>query len=262
MNFGFHNIDGLSMLKEIDSNSIDLVLTDPPYIISKESGMNKVFEDKEVGIVKAKYGTKYAIQTDYGDWDSKFTIETLEQFIKEFYRVLKKGGTCIIFFDLWKIETLSNILNKNGFSKIRMIEWIKTNPVPINSKATYLNNAREIALTCVKGAGQVFNSKYDTGIYNYPIYRGIKGIDRIHPTQKSLELFVELIKKHSKDNSIVIDPFGGSGTTYLASQLTNRNCYSSEVDKKFFDMSMTRIKWHETNTIKKESPKEITFFDE
>ena len=242
MDFGLHNIDGLAMLKQLDDNSVDLVLTDPPYIISKESGMNKVFNG-----AKSKYGKKYAIQTDYGKWDAEFTLEKLEEFITEFHRVLKKGGSCVIFFDLWKLETLSEQLLKAKFTKLRFIEWVKTNPVPINSKATYLNNAREVAISCVKGAGQTFNSEYDNGIYKFPIYQGKSGVDRIHPTQKSLPLFEEIIKKHSKEGAIVIDPFGGSGTTYLAADRTGRKSYVAEIDKTYYKKTLTRIAWHEKN---------------
>ena len=73
----------------------------------------------------------------------------------------------------------------NKFTKIRFIEWVKTNPFPLNSKITYLSNARETAISCVKGSKAVFNSKHDKGIYNYPIY---SGKDRWHPTQKNLPL--------------------------------------------------------------------------
>ena len=70
-------------------------------------------------------------------------------------------------------------LNKN-------YKWIKTNPQPLNSKTNYLTNCREIALLGVKGGKPTFNSKYDNGIYKYPIQGGkIK----FHPTQKNLKLF-------------------------------------------------------------------------
>lgn len=241
MTLGFQHTDGLSLLKDIDDKSVDLVLTDPPYIISKTTGMDKVFIDKQKGVVKAKYGTKYAIQTDYGEWDAKFTLEDLTKFVNEFYRVLKKGGTCIIFFDLWKIETLTSIMTEAGFSKIRMIEWVKTNPVPINSKVAYLNNAREIAIVGVKGSGQVFNSKYDKGIYEFPIYRAAFEGDRFHPTQKPIELFKVLIEKHSNPNQVVVDPFGGSGTTAIASLLAGRKWVSCEADKAFHEQAQRRI---------------------
>lgn len=268
-------MDGLELLSSLSNNSIDLILTDPPYVISKDSGMNKFqdevkeieksgenkkteiewlehkakmgYENDEYRVNYIKYGNslgkKYGIKTEYGEWDSDFTIDTLKRFIAEFHRVLKKNGTLIIFFDLWKLETLKNILEENKFKKIRFIEWVKTNPVPINQKVAYLSNAREAALFCTKGSGNVFNSKYDNGIYSYPIYQGKKDIDRIHPTQKSLPLFEDIIKKHTNEGDMVLDVFGGSATTYIASLKNNRKCISSEIDVDYYNKAINRIKF-------------------
>lgn len=237
----FSNKNGIDLLKELKDNSIDLVLTDPPYIISKKSGMDSLFNSD---ISSKKYGNKYAIQTDYGKWDSDFTLNNLNTFITEYYRVLKKGGTLIIFFDLWKIESLKNLLEDNKFEKIRFIEWIKTNPVPINQKVAYLSNSREIALFATKGSGNTFNSTYDKGIYEYPIYQGNRKIDRIHPTQKSLELFQDIIKKHTNKNDVVLDTFAGSATTYIASLKENRKCISCEINEDYYKKSINRINYH------------------
>ena len=139
----------LELLSTIENNSVDLVLTDPPYIISRKSGMQSYKNSLEKGgKVDEKFGKKYAITTEFGEWDNSYTIDDLEKAINEFYRILKSGGSCIIFFDVWKIESLTNLLSK--FSKHRFVEWIKTNPMPVNQYATYLSNAREIAISCVK----------------------------------------------------------------------------------------------------------------
>ena len=278
--------EGLEYIESIDSDSIDLILTDPPYITSRDSGMDKwvdhvahqdtsgsaimtedewaqyktpsewkewfeqsnVKEDlRENRLKKMKvdflkygsiYGKKYAVKTNYGKWDSEFTIEQLEVFMKHFYRVLRVGGTCIIFFDLWKITHLKEILENEKFKQIRLIEWIKTNPQPINSKVNYLTNCREIALLGIKKSKPTFNSKYDKGIYKYPSH-GRK--DRFHPTQKSLPLFEELIKKHSNEGDMILDCFAGSATTAIAARNTNRNFIGCEMDKEFFNKSIERI---------------------
>lgn len=227
----------LELLKTIESNSVDLVLTDPPYIISKKSGMQSYRDSLENGgEVNEKYGKKFAVTTEFGEWDKDYTLDDLEKVINEFYRILRKGGSCIIFFDLWKMETLKGLLSK--FSKHRLIEWIKTNPMPINQHATYLSNAREIAISCVKGGKATFNSKYDNGIYEYPIYGGK---DRFHPTQKSLPLFEELITKHSNEENIVVDPYAGSGTTALAAKNTNRIFICGEPDEDYFEKGHERV---------------------
>lgn len=259
------NICGIEYLKTIADSSIDLILTDPPYIISKESGMNKHYknvklnEENDITQVKTEdeweeyklqnnilddlnkenyikygsvYGKKYCVQTDYGNWDSNFTIDILEKIICEYYKKLKKGGTLIMFFDLWKITDLKNILEKYKFKQIRFIEWIKTNPQPRNSKVNYLTNCREIALIGVKDGNPTFNSSYDNGIYMYPLQGGK---NRFHPTQKSLKLFEELIKKHSNENDTILDTFLGSGTTAIACKNTKRNFKGCEILKEYYD---------------------------
>ena len=111
----------LELLSTIENNSVDLVLTDPPYIISRKSGMQSYKDSLEKGGKEdEKFGKKYAITTEFGEWDNSYTIDDLEKAINEFYRILKSGGSCIIFFDIWKIETLSKLLSK--FSKHRFIE--------------------------------------------------------------------------------------------------------------------------------------------
>ena len=64
------------------------------------------------------YGKKYCVKTNYGGWDSNFTMEILEEIICEYYKKLKKGGTLIMFFDLWKITSLKNLLEKYNFKQI------------------------------------------------------------------------------------------------------------------------------------------------
>ena len=265
------NTDGLTYLKTIPDSSIDLILTDPPYIISKDSGMNEHYnavkfnETNNINSVKTEdeweeykaannieddknkdnfikygtiYGKKYCVKTDYGSWDSEFTMEILETFISEYYRKLKKGGTLIIFFDLWKISMLKDLLEKHKFKQIRFIEWIKTNPQPRNSKVNYLTNCREIALIGVKDSNPTFNSSYDNGIYTFPLQGGK---NRFHPTQKSLLLFEALINKHSNENDVVLDTFLGSGTTAIACKNTNRRFKGCEISQEYFEKTMEII---------------------
>jgi site-specific DNA-methyltransferase (adenine-specific) len=122
-------------------------------------------------------------------------------------------------------------MGKYKFKQLRFIEWIKTNPQPINSRVNYLTNSREIALLGVKKGKPTFNSEYDKGIYEFPIQGGKK---RFHPTQKSIKLFVELIKKHSNEGDVVVDTFLGGGTTAVACKESGRKFIGSELDEKYF----------------------------
>lgn len=219
------NMDCFDLLETLSDKSIDLVLIDPPYKISRKSGFKN-------GNMK-KYNR---ISIDFGEWDKKFN--SLEYIIKECYRVLKNSGTLICFYDLWKISELKKYMENAKFKQLRFIEWIKTNPVPINSKINYLSNAREIAVTGVKKNKPIFNSEYDNGIYNYPIYHNK---DRFHPTQKSVDLFDDLILKHSNEGDVVLDCFLGSGTTALSCLNTNRKFIGCEINKEYFDKSIERL---------------------
>ena len=262
------NVCGFEYLKNLADGSVDLVLTDPPYIISRETGMdmhyNKVKKNEEENVKYDKteaewqeykaandlkddkqkdnymkygsvYGKKYAVKTDYGDWDKGFTMDELDKFISLYYNKLRKGGTLIVFVDIWKITTIKDIMEKHKFKQLRFIEWIKTNPQPLNSKTNYLTNCREVALLGVKGGKPTFNSEYDNAIYQFPLQGGKA---RFHPTQKSLLLFEELIKKHSNEGDLVLDTFLGGGTTALACKNLNRKFKGCELSKEYYDKFM------------------------
>lgn len=216
-------------LPTIKSKSIDLILIDPPYEVSRETNFQS-------GELTGKDTDRFRISMNFGDWDENFY--GLDVVIKECYRILKPGGTIICFYDLWKITTLKEYIENAGFKQLRFIEWLKTNPVPINSKINYLTNAREIAVSAVKSGKPTFNSSYDNGIYRYPICHGK---DRFHETQKPVLLFEELIKKHSKENDTVLDCFSGSGTTAIASYNTGRNFVGCEINKNYYEKSINRI---------------------
>lgn len=259
------NVCGFEYLKNVADGSVDLVLTDPPYIISRESGMDtlymKVKKNEEENIVYDKteaeweqyktangleddakktnymkygsiYGKKYAVKTDYGEWDKEFTLDELDKSIALYYNKLRKGGTLIVFIDIWKITTLKDIMEKHKFKQLRFIEWIKTNPQPLNSKTNYLTNCREVALLGVKGGKPTFNSEYDNAVYQFPLQGGKA---RFHPTQKSLLLFEELIKKHSNEGDLVLDTFLGAGTTALACKNLNRRFKGCEISMEYYD---------------------------
>lgn len=228
--FELKNMSCFDYLATLENNSVDLVLIDPPYEVSRETNFQS-------GEVKGKDTDRFRVSMDFGEWD--FGFSGLDVVIKECYRVLKKGGTMICFYDLWKLTTLKEYFENAKFKQIRFIEWVKTNPVPINSKTNYLTNSREIAVVGVKGGKPTFNSEYDNGIYRYPICHD-KG--RFHPTQKPIALIEELIVKHSNPGDVVLDCFSGSGTTAAAAYNQERSFVGCELNKDFYDKSLNRLK--------------------
>ena len=194
--------DCYEILKTIDDNSIDLILTDPPYNISRPSNFTKNSDNKKFN----------NISIDFGDWDQvEIDIESL---MIEFKRVLNPGGTIIIFYDIWKCNSLKAIAEKLGLKQPRVCQWVKTNPVPVNSS-------------------------YDKGIYNFPLCHGNERTE--HPTQKPLSLIKSLIEKHSKEGDVILDPFGGSGTTAIASIETNRRYFLIEKENNYYNITISRI---------------------
>lgn len=226
----FNNQSCFELLANLENKSVDLVLIDPPYDISRPTNFQS---GEETG----RDTDRFRISMDFGEWDKNFT--GLEIVIQECFRVLKDGGTMICFYDLWKIETLKAYFEAAGFVQIRFIEWVKTNPVPINSKINYLTNSREIAVLGVKKSKPTFHSEYDNGIYQYPICQD-KG--RFHPTQKPLSLMTDLIIKHSKEGEIVLDCFAGSCTTGVAAALNNRQFIGCELDAEYYEKAVQRLK--------------------
>ena len=226
----FNNQSCFELLASLENKTIDLVLIDPPYNISRPTNFQS---GEETG----KDTDRFRVSMDFGEWDKNFT--GLEIAIRECFRVLKDGGTMICFYDLWKIETLKSYLEAAGFVQIRFIEWIKTNPVPINSKINYLTNSREVAVLGVKKSKPTFHSEYDNGIYQYPICQD-KG--RFHPTQKPLALIADLINKHSNEGEIVLDCFAGSCTTGVAAVLNNRQFIGCELDTEYYEKAVQRLK--------------------
>ena len=138
-----YNMDCISGMRQIDKNAVSLIITDPPYSISRDFNYAK-------SAPTGRDTDRFRISIDFGEWDKADSFD-IQSMIKESYRCLKDGGYIVCFYDLWKIGIVKDAMINAGFKQIRFIEWIKTNPVPINSKINYLTNAREIAVCAVKG---------------------------------------------------------------------------------------------------------------
>lgn len=236
------NGDCFEFIKDIESKSVSLIITDPPYLISRNSNFRKQAKN-----TKKELLIKYDISIDFGDWDK---IEMDWDFLfKEYKRILKDGGTLIIFYDIWKSKDIKELADKYKFKQPRVCQWQKSNPVPINSKINYLSNSIEYFFTFTKGKNPTFNSVYDNGVYVYPICHGKERFD--HPTQKPLSLISDLVIKHSNPGDLVLDNFAGTGTTGHACLLNNRDFILIEKDINYFNILQARINNINNNLIYK-----------
>jgi len=221
--------DCLERMKEIPDGSVDLILADPPYYISKKSNFSKGGGNSD------KYGS---ISIDFGEWDKGDGID-FNLLFTEFKRVLKINGTIIMFFDIFKMESIKNIADKLKFKQPRIGFWNKTNTVPINSNINYLSNCREYFISFCKGKKGTFNSKYDKGVYDYAIVGGKERTK--HPTQKPIGLMSDLIITNSNEGDLVLDCFMGSGTTGVAAKNLNRKFIGIEKDAGYFEIAKQRL---------------------
>ena len=229
------NEDCFKVLPAIKKDSVDLILVDLPYIISKDNGFDRGgawnnSEDKRM--------RKKPPKTDFGQWD-KQPLD-LRSLIKEFKRILKPSGTLIMFYDIFKMQELKEIADEFNFKQPRMCVWQKTNPVPLNSGLNYLSNSREYFISFVKKSKPTFNSSYDNGLYTFPICSGKERLD--HPCQKPLSLIRELILKHSNKGDLVLDCFMGTNSVGEACFLEDRCFIGVDNDTHSFNIAVERAK--------------------
>jgi site-specific DNA-methyltransferase (adenine-specific) len=213
------NGDCLKEIKNIPDGGVDMVLTDPPYNIARDNNFNTI---GRAGI-------------DFGEWDKDADILS---YIKEVARVLKNGGSFIVFND-WK--NLGNITKEAecvGLETKDMLRLEKSNPMPRNRDRRYITDF-ELAVWYVKPKAKwTFNRQDDK--YQRPKF--VHSIDKgLHPTQKSLGLMEELVKIHSNPGDKVLDPFMGSGTTGVACKNLGRHFIGIELDETYFGTATKRI---------------------
>ena len=212
--------DALTELRKFPDNSVDLIIADPPYGISRD-----------LNCKNQKLGSTAKINFNFGTWD-KFSKKWFEIAIR------KTKGWIFTFCAKKDIGEFWKILERNNFVGIDTIVWQKPDPIPLNAKTKFLN-AWE-ALVSGKKAGSVWNSNYQHNIIKI---QAPKGKDRIHPTQKPVGLIKTLVQLTTSTNALVLDPFMGSGTTAVACIESKRRFIGIEKSKKFVKLARQRIKY-------------------
>ena len=210
--------------------SVDLVVADPPYVISRKSNFHTMKDRKN-----ARTGTSF------GSWDEEFDNTA---WIGKCFDVLRDGGSLIVFNDFKKVSDIIAIASREGFEFKDVIVWQKTNPMPRNRDRRYVPSLElMIWFVKTKKSKWVFNrqdSSYQSPVMRYPSESG-GAFKRYHPTQKPVKLIGEIIQIHSHAGDLILDPFMGSGTTAIASLNTGRRYVGFELDKKYFDVANERI---------------------
>lgn len=214
--------DCLELMKDIPDGSIDAVITDPPYNISRENHFSSMGRS---GI-------------DFGKWDKGFDQVS---YLSEVFRVLKKGGTAVIFNSQQNVGLLNQYADEHNLLFKDIIYWVKSNPMPRNRDRRYVTSVENAVTIVKKGEKWIFNrqrSTYENGLFKYPI---VSPKERIHPTQKPVQLMEDLVRIHSNENDTILDPFLGSGSTGVACVNTGRNFTGMELDEGCFNKAKDRI---------------------
>ena len=229
--------DCLEVMKQIESNSIDAIITDPPY-----------------GTTACK-------------WDSVIDFDLMWE---QLNRIIKPNGAIVLFGS----EPFSSALRMSNIKNYKY-DWIFKKTIPSNpllSKKQILKyhevisvfykkqptfypqkiqrkeeNKRKNKKASYNQRGVFGNTKMTAGDGEKDwVFEGsvvnIKSRDRgLHPTQKPIELMEKLIKTYTNENETVLDFTMGSGTTMVACQNTNRNGIGIEMDENYFNIAKQRI---------------------
>lgn len=220
--------DSRELIKNIPDNSVDLILTDPPYNISKHSTGNIPLLGRS------------AINNDVADWDR--VNFSPEEWVDDFLRVLKPTGNLFIFTTYNQIGEWYNCLDRR-FDTTQFMIWHKTNPAPKIFKAGFLNSCEMIY--CCWNKGHTWNFISQTEMHNFiesPIcMRPERLTNPKHPAQKPTSILKKIITIASTSGDVVFDPFMGVGSTGIASLALGRKFIGFELDEVYFNAARERI---------------------
>lgn len=197
-------------MKKMEANSVDLILTDPPYGIDVENAHT--------------YKRMTMSDVDFNDSDFD-TFDLLDKAFKEFYRILKNDRHMYIFFAIDKYAAITKLLLKHGFEVHHIpLIWDKGSGSYPSQMTTYVHSY-EPFLHCWKGNRKLNGTPRDI----FSIKR-VPPSQKIHPTQKPTELLRDLIGLSTTPGELVFDPFAGSGATIIAAKETQRRAIGVELN--------------------------------
>ena len=240
--------DALEVLPKMPPDSVDLILTDPPYMISSE-----VTIKRSRNPLKYKYTGK-DIKLHFGDWDTQWESkeahrEWMKAWMWEAFRILRKGGHFVCFVDAYEVSHYIEYGRLCGMVPRQMLHWIKKNPTPQARKVSFMN-AIEYAIWLTKETTSKRYATFNHELGQHPNYlvheivpkHSKKDGTRIHPTQKPVKWCLWVINYLTKPGDTVLDPFCGGGTTCVAALKSQRNFIGIEIDPQYHLLAERRVK--------------------
>lgn len=220
--------DSRDVLKRIPDNSIDFILTDPPYNLAPHSTGNIPLPGRS------------AMNNDVAEWDM---IEfNPEEWADELVRVLKPTGNLFIFTSYNQIGLWHKCLD-HRFDTSNFMVWHKTNPAPKIFKAGFLNSC-EMIFTCwnKKHTWNFISQKEMHNFVESPIcMRPERLSNPKHPAQKPVAILRKMIEIATNKDDIVLDPFMGVGSMGVAALDLDRRFIGVEIDSTYFKAAKQRV---------------------
>lgn len=228
-NYALYLANSFSFVKQLIAQNImvDAIITDPPYNISKENNFSTLNNPRK-GV-------------DFGYWDNNFNVCA---WIKDYSKLIKPNGSMIIFCSYLYLSFVIEELKRNNIETKDVLIWRKTNPMPRNTNRRYVQDMEFAVWGVKKGAKWTFNKAEDVP-YLRSIFESavVSGTERTsHPTQKSCKVMEEIVRIHTNENDLILDPFMGSGTTGVASVKNNRKFIGIEINPEYFNIACSRLK--------------------
>lgn len=244
------NEDCLNILKTLEPESIDCVITDCPYhIISGGCTQDpvKIGRYTETSVVLSKRNK--SAQAEYTKQGKLFKHNDIEfsEWLPEVYRILKPDTHCYIMINPRNLKELQEVAENSGFSFQQLIVWDKGNTTPNK----YYLNTYELILMLRKGRARNINNMGTKNILKVPNITRIKK----HPTEKPVELMQILVENSTDPGNIVLDPFMGVGGVGIACKNTGREFIGIEIDSNYYQIAKERLSGMPEDT------RQMTIFD-
>jgi len=198
--------DCKAVLQTLPDESVDFVLTDPPYLgrYKDRFGRTLANDDNPAAVVGA-----------YAD----------------LYRVLKRDSFCISFYGYPKLDAFVHAWTEAGFDTVGHIVW----PKPYISSTRFVGVAHESAYVLAKGMPQKpVRPLMDVQRWEY-------SGNKAHPTEKAVSVLLPLIRSFSRPGDLVLDPFSGSGSTLVAAALSGRRYMGIDLEAKYVELARRRL---------------------
>ncbi|KXO06448.1 Adenine-specific methyltransferase [Moritella sp. JT01] len=214
-----HKLDAVDWLKTLPSESIDLVITDPPY-----ESLEK----------HRKIGTTTRLKNSAGSsnqWFDIFPNSDFPALVEQIYRVLKKNSHFYLFCDQETMFVIKPIAEELGFKFWKPIVWDKCAiGMGYHYRARY-----EFILFFEKGKRKLNDLGMPDVLQEKRVWRG-------YPTEKPVPLIEKLITQSSSVDDLIIDPFFGSGATLIAAANLGRRSEGADIAASAHEFVNNRIK--------------------